>query len=152
MRAQRYETDRPLSYSDINRDVGGCYEHLVCCVGTTARLQTGNGTCDPFVRRPDTLHGILCVCHGKAADGHGPMASILKARVPDLTAIAKKNGGIFPFTRVQKTIDGTESAGLGHGTREMPIWGPLFSQVTTDQDFGKVRIYNLAKYLQSIQK
>jgi hypothetical protein len=100
-----------------------------------------------------TLYTAYCaVRHGKAADGHGPMASILKARVPDLTAIAKKNGGIFPFTRVQKTIDGTESAGLGHGTREMPIWGPLFSQVTTDQDFGKVRIYNLAKYLQSIQK
>jgi mono/diheme cytochrome c family protein len=100
-----------------------------------------------------TLYQTYCaVCHGKAADGHGPMASVLKARVPDLTGIAKRNGGIFPFARVQKIIDGTESAGLGHGTREMPIWGPIFSQVTYDRDYGKVRIYNLAKYLQSIQK
>jgi mono/diheme cytochrome c family protein len=106
----------------------------------------------PSVDGP-TLYSTYCaVCHGKAADGQGPMASILRTRVPDLTAIARRNGGTFPFSRVQKTIDGTESIGLGHGTSEMPIWGPLFSQVTTDRDFGKVRVYNLARYLQSIQK
>jgi mono/diheme cytochrome c family protein len=100
-----------------------------------------------------TLYMTYCaVCHGKAADGHGPMAPILKTQVPNLIEIAKRNGGIFPLARVQETIAGTEQKGLGHGTREMPIWGPIFSQVTTDQDFGKVRIYNLAKYLESIQK
>jgi len=92
------------------------------------------------------------VCHGKAADGTGPMAAILKVRVADLTGIAKRNGGRFPFERIERRIDGTEAAGAGHGTKEMPIWGPIFSQVTSDQDFGKVRIYNLTKYLQSIQK
>jgi hypothetical protein len=80
------------------------------------------------------------------------MASLLKVRVPDLTEIAKRSGGKFPFERVQKRIEGNESASLGHGTKDMPIWGPIFSQVTTDQDFGKVRIYNLTKYLQTIQK
>ena len=100
-----------------------------------------------------TLYTTYCaVCHGKAADGHGPMAPILKTKVPNLTEIAKRNGGIFPLAQVQETIAGTEQKGLGHGTREMPIWGPIFSQVTTDQDFGKVRVYNLAKYLQSIQR
>jgi hypothetical protein len=100
-----------------------------------------------------TLYTTYCaICHGKAADGHGPMAPVLKVHVPDLTEIARRNGGTFPLARVQKTIDGTESAGLGHGTREMPIWGPIFSQVTSDRDYGKVRIYNLAKYLESIQK
>ena len=100
-----------------------------------------------------TLFLTYCaVCHGKAADGQGPMAPILKVRVPDLTEITKRHGGKFPFERVQKRIDGTDPAVVGHGTREMPIWGPIFSQVTTDQDFGKVRVYNLTKYLQSIQK
>ena len=100
-----------------------------------------------------TLYKVYCaVCHGKAAEGNGPMASILKERVPDLTTIAKRNGGTFPLARVQKIIDGAEAAGLGHGTREMPIWGPIFSQVTSDRDYGKVRIYNLAKYLERIQK
>ena len=92
------------------------------------------------------------VCHGRAADGTGPMAPVLKLKVADLTGIAKRNGGKFPFERVQKRIEGSESAELGHGTKEMPIWGPIFSQVTTDQDFGKVRIYNLTKYLQGLQK
>lgn len=100
-----------------------------------------------------TLFVTYCaVCHGKAADGRGPMASILKTPVPNLTEIAKRNRGTFSLERVEATIAGTEESGLGHGTREMPIWGPIFSQVTTDQDFGKVRIYNLAKYLESIQK
>jgi cytochrome c len=100
-----------------------------------------------------TLYMTYCaVCHGKAGDGHGPMAPVLKARVPDLTEIAKRNGRIFPFERVRKAIDGTELAGLAHGTREMPVWGPLFSQVTYDRDYGRVRIHNLTKYLQSIQK
>jgi mono/diheme cytochrome c family protein len=92
------------------------------------------------------------VCHGRAADGTGPMAPVLKLKVADLTVITKRNGGKFPFERVQKRIEGTGSAELGHGTKEMPIWGPIFSQVTTDQDFGKVRIYNLTKYLQGLQK
>jgi mono/diheme cytochrome c family protein len=99
------------------------------------------------------LYVTYCaVCHGKAATGDGPMAPILKVRVPNLTEIAKRNGGTFPFAHVEKKIEGSESAGLGHGTKEMPVWGPIFSQVTSDRDFGKVRIYNLAKYLQSIQK
>lgn len=100
-----------------------------------------------------TLFVTYCaVCHGKAADGTGPMASVLKVRVADLRLIAKHNGGKFPFERVERRIDGTESSGVGHGTKEMPIWGPIFSQVTSDQDFGKVRIYNITKYIQSLQK
>jgi mono/diheme cytochrome c family protein len=100
-----------------------------------------------------TLYVTYCAaCHGKTADGNGPVAPALKSRVPDLTKIAKRNGGKFPFARVEKIIDGTESLGLSHGTREMPIWGPIFSQVTDDRDYGKVRIHNLTKYLESIQK
>jgi len=100
-----------------------------------------------------TLFNTYCaVCHGQAADGHGPMASILKTPVPDLTGIAKRNGGVFPVARVQRIIAGTESSGLGHGTRQMRFWGPLFSQVTADRDYGKVRLYNVAKYIEGIQK
>jgi hypothetical protein len=100
-----------------------------------------------------TLYMTYCaVCHGKAGDGHGPMEPVLKARVPDLTEIAKRNGGVFPVERIQKTIDGTELAGLAHGTKDMPVWGPLFSQITYDRDYGRVRIHNLTQYLQSIQK
>lgn len=106
----------------------------------------------PSVDGPTLFMTYCAVCHGQAADGRGPMAQILKTAVPDLTKIANRNGGVFPLTRVQNIIAGTESSGLGHGTRQMPVWGPLFSQITSDRDYGKVRLYNVAKYLQSIQK
>ena len=107
----------------------------------------------PALDGPTLFVTYCAVCHGKAADGRGPMAATLKSHVPNLTDIAKRNGGTFPFARVAKSIDGTDSfGGLGHGTKEMPIWGPLFSQVSSDQDFGKVRIHNLTKYIESLQK
>jgi hypothetical protein len=33
----------------------------------------------------------------------------------------------------------------------MPVWGPIFSEVSWDQDLGRVRIYSLAMYLEAIQ-
>jgi mono/diheme cytochrome c family protein len=39
-----------------------------------------------------------------------------------------------------------------HGTRELPVWGPIFHQVEEDVDRGNVRLENLVKYLESIQK
>jgi mono/diheme cytochrome c family protein len=106
----------------------------------------------PSIDGPTLFMTYCAICHGQAADGRGPMARILKTPVPDLTKIAKRNGGVFPLERVENIIAGTESSGLGHGTRQMPVWGPLFSEITSDRDYGKVRLYNVAKYLESIQK
>jgi mono/diheme cytochrome c family protein len=91
-------------------------------------------------------------CHGAKADGFGPMAGALKAKVPDLSLIAARNGGAFPMNRVQAVIAGEQPAGLSHGTREMPVWGPIFSQDISDRDYGKLRIYNVAKFLEGLQK
>lgn len=100
-----------------------------------------------------TLYQAHCaVCHGKDASGGGPAASSLKKRIPDLTRISRSNRGTFPLERVQLTISGEIVPSPAHGSREMPIWGPVFSQVEWDQDLGRVRIYNLAKYLESLQK
>jgi mono/diheme cytochrome c family protein len=106
----------------------------------------------PALDGPTLFMTYCAVCHGQAADGRGPMAPILKTGVPDLTRIAKRNGDVFPLVRVQNIIAGTEARGLGHGTRQMPVWGPLFSQITSDRDYGKVRLHNVAKYLESLQK
>jgi mono/diheme cytochrome c family protein len=125
------------------------------CVGFVAWGQSPRAENERVIPSLDgqTLYVTYCaVCHGKAADGTGPMAAVLKVHVANLTEIAKRNGGQFPFERVARRIEGTEPGTVAHGTKEMPIWGPLFSQVTTDQDFGRVRIHNLAKYIQSIQK
>jgi hypothetical protein len=79
------------------------------------------------------------------------MAKSLRVSPPDLTRIGKRNGGLFPLARVRRVISGEEMPGLGHGTREMPVWGPIFSQVGPDQDLGRVRIDNLARYLEVLQ-
>lgn len=97
------------------------------------------------------LYGTYCaVCHGDDGKGGGPMAKVLKTLPPDLTHIWMRSGGRFSLERVQKIISGEAEVGA-HGTSEMPLWGPIFSQGVWDQDLGRIRIYNLAKYLEKIQ-
>ena len=102
-------------------------------------------------RGPEIYRAHCAACHGKDAKGNGPAATALRTPPPDLTRIAERNGGMFPFLRVRKIISGEEQSQTAHGSREMPVWGPLFSEVSWDQDLGRVRIYSLAQYLQEIQ-
>jgi mono/diheme cytochrome c family protein len=98
------------------------------------------------------LYKAYCsTCHGTNGTGNGPMAANLKVDPPDLTRIAERNGGSFPMARVARIIAGEEVLPSGHGTRQMPVWGPIFSQVDRDQDLGRVRIDNLTRYLMSLQ-
>jgi mono/diheme cytochrome c family protein len=96
-----------------------------------------------------TLYEAYCAaCHGPDAKGNGPAASTLKLTPADLTRISARNGGKFPLMRVERIISGEEER-RGHGA--MPEWGPFFSEVGRDQDLGRVRIDNLARYLRDIQ-
>ena len=92
------------------------------------------------------------VCHGKDGRGHGPATIALKDTVPDLTLIARRNGGVFPASRVKAIIDGTSEVPAAHGSREMPIWGPVFHNFEWDQDLGEVRLENVTNYIRSIQQ
>ena len=99
-----------------------------------------------------SLYQAHCaVCHGRDAKGDGPMAKSLKVSPPDLTRIAARNSAHFPLARVQKIIAGEVPIPAGHGTREMPVWGPVFSQIVWDQDLGQIRVYNLAKFIEEKQ-
>ena len=99
------------------------------------------------------LYKSYCAsCHGTEATGDGPMAKSLKLPPADLTRISARNGGTFPLARVSRVISGEEQLPGGHGNREMPVWGPVFSHVDADQDLGRIRIDNLARYLGQIQR
>lgn len=103
------------------------------------------------IKGPD-LYGAHCAaCHGADAKGNGPVAPVLKVKMPDLTTITQRNRGKFPAERVRKIISGDETL-AAHGSREMPIWGPIFHQIEQDQDWGEPRLTNLVNYLQSIQR
>jgi mono/diheme cytochrome c family protein len=66
------------------------------------------------------------VCHGVNAIGGGLYTAHLKITPPDLTILAKRNGGVFPINDVYEAIDGRKQI-APHGTRDMPIWGTRYS-------------------------
>jgi mono/diheme cytochrome c family protein len=92
------------------------------------------------------------VCHGNDAKGGGPFAPQLKTWPPDLTVLAKKNNGVFPAMHVSEVIDG-EFEKPAHGSREMPVWGPVFRSLAHGRnDSAQRRINHLVKYLESLQQ
>ncbi len=92
-------------------------------------------------------------CHGADGRGKGPVAGALKPHVPDLTKLSQRNGGVFPAVRVRNTIIfGANELIPAHGSSQMPVWGPIFHEIEFDQDLGNVRLENVTKYLQSIQR
>jgi len=99
---------------------------------------------------PDLFRHHCAPCHGVDAKGDGPAAKSLRVRPPDLRLIAKRNSGKFPTERVRKMI--IDDVPPAHGSREMPVWGPIFHQVEEDRDYGAIRVENLLKYLESIQE
>lgn len=99
----------------------------------------------------DIYRAHCASCHGVAGKGDGPVAPALNTPIPDLSTITQRSGGVFPVARVRKIIMGDEVI-VGHGSREMPIWGPIFHQIQEDRDYGDVRLQNITDYLKSIQK
>ena len=89
------------------------------------------------------------VCHGASGKGDGGAIDVLKTTPTDLTQLAKKNGGVFPFDRVYSVIDGRQPV-KGHGTADMPIWGKAYSQETTKADEHYADMpYNMEMYVRS---
>lgn len=99
---------------------------------------------------PELFHAYCATCHGVDGKGSGPVTPALNTKVPDLTTIAKRNGGVFPAQRVRNLIAGDELV-TAHGSREMPIWGPIFHQIENDRDYGNIRLQNVTEYVRSIQ-
>ena len=90
-------------------------------------------------------------CHGADGKGNGPAAPALKALPTNLTQIAAKNGGTFPDAHIAQIIKG-DSMTAAHGSKEMPVWGPMFLEMGHDTAQVQLRIRNLTKYLASIQQ
>ena len=98
--------------------------------------------------------GQTCAtCHGADAKGHGPVAAALITPPPDLTRLARRNGGSFPRVRVGQFIAGGGTTLRGaHGSTEMPVWGPVFRALDpSDERRVLIRIENVVQYLESIQ-
>ena len=91
-------------------------------------------------------------CHGTDARGSGPAAVVLRTPPPDLTTLAKRHGGKFPYDYVFDVLRfGTRFS--SHGSSDMPIWGPIFGSMENyDEVAVRKRIKDLSDYLASLQQ
>lgn len=101
------------------------------------------------------------VCHGVGGKGDGPFSGVgdWKQAAADLTTLARRNNGVFPFARVYESIDGTQSV-KAHGTREMPIWGAHYRAKGAEyyrgtpfdpELYARARIFALTEYIYRLQ-
>ena len=80
----------------------------------------------------DSFQLYCAPCHGTDTRGNGPVAPALKTAPPDLTQLARRNGGAFPADRVRAFVTGIGRTLPTHGPAEMPVWGPTFRAFETD--------------------
>ena len=110
-------------------------------------------TLPPSIPPGEVMYQQYCAaCHGPNAKGGGPAAASLKIPPPDLTTLAKRHDGKFPYDYIS-TILRFGPGSSSHGSPGMPIWGPIFG--TMDRLNARavgLRIKNLSDYLASLQE
>ncbi len=97
-------------------------------------------------------------CHGPDGKGNGPTTQTIpmSPSPPDLTVLAKNNGGKFPLDEVVDTIDGRKNI-PSHERIQMPFLGTTLQkpgQEFTPQSDAEVkrRIQAMARYVESLQQ
>jgi len=128
----------------------------VCVIGTFTIANAQQS----FDRGKYEYDAHCAVCHGLSGLGNGPYSNLLNKTVPSLATLSKQNGGVFPFARVYEIIDGTQAT-VGHGPREMPVWGPRYKMEAGERPyedyradpevFVRGRILALTEYLYRLQ-
>lgn len=97
------------------------------------------------------FQSYCAACHGQGGKGDGPAALAFKKPPADLTALAKNNGGVFPADHVLQVLT-SNSPDATHGSRDMPVWGPIFRRMGSDQSLGYLRSKNVMEYVKTIQE
>ncbi len=107
----------------------------------------------PSMYGRDLFEFYCSTCHGRDGRGHGPAATALKVPPADLTGILARNGGVFPRARITALVTGDDAlATPAHGSKDMPVWGPIFRALDSGETANKVRIANIVEHLESIQR
>jgi mono/diheme cytochrome c family protein len=100
-----------------------------------------------------TYRTYCASCHGEDGKGEGPLAESLRFHPPDLSLLAKHNGGTYPADFVAQIIDGRKAV-EGHGGPDMPVWGDAFKNAETgyDEEHVKEKIRAVVLHLQTLQE
>jgi len=135
----------------------------VMLISASTVAQEGSAKTEPIVKHvpitntsptsgKDMFESYCAVCHGKDARGGGPGASALKVPPADLTMLAKKEEGTYPSAHVASVLRGQADL-APHGSKDMPMWGPLFSSISHSHDAEvQQRIANLVAYIETLQE
>ena len=100
----------------------------------------------------DLFQFYCATFHGPGGRGDGPVASSLKTPPADLTRIAARHGGHFPSEEIQRFVAGDDIPAAAHGTREMPVWGPIFYSLEPHDRLTRIRLENVVRYIETLQK
>jgi len=103
-----------------------------------------------------TLYLKYCSsCLGQDGKGNGPVSSVLKVKVPDLTMLKKNNKGVFPLARVISSIDGSRVV-RSHGDPTMPVWGEVFKEELKGEKYRELttllKTKVIAEYIATFQR
>ena len=99
----------------------------------------------------EEMFNVYCaVCHGTGGKGDGSAASEFKIPPTNLTLLVLNNNGKFPEAYVAQVIENGPREAKAHGSKDMPVWGVLFSSIG-DPATVKLRIHNLSNYIESLQ-
>ena len=107
-----------------------------------------------YVPSGETMYKQYCAaCHGADGKGHGPAALMLKVPPADLTTLARRHDGKFPYDYVSGVLRFGPGPTVLHGSADMPIWGPIFQYLDKNNERTvQHRIKNLCDYLASLQE
>jgi mono/diheme cytochrome c family protein len=125
----------------------------IACVATAGPAVDETKLPPTYMPSGEQMYKQYCAaCHGVDAKGQGPLAAVLKTPPPDLTMLAKRHLGKFPYDYVAGILEfGPGPA--AHGSSDMPTWGPIFRYYDKQNErIVRQRIKNLCDYLASLQQ
>jgi mono/diheme cytochrome c family protein len=93
-------------------------------------------------------------CHGREAQGNGPLAPILTTPPADLHMLSARHGAPLPKAQLAEWIDGRRAV-RGHGPGDMPVWGKRLTASgppgPAAETLAKGELMLIVDYIDSIQ-
>jgi mono/diheme cytochrome c family protein len=131
------------------------YDRAIAVLALTV-LTLSSAKADFLSMNGSELYGRFCAsCHGVTGKGDGPVSKAFTTEVPDLTLIARRQGGKFPADRIERIIDGRFTL-MAHGSRDMPVWGVELARTEIGspdaERAAQLMIQRLLQYVQSLQR
>lgn len=124
----------------------------IACVAAAGLVVDQTQLPPTYMPTGEQMYKQYCAaCHGVDAKGHGPLAPLLKTPPPDLTTLAKRHLGKFPYDYVSSVLEFGPGVSA-HGSSDMPTWGPIFRSLDNQNErIVQKRIKSLCDYLASLQ-